>query len=63
MKVIVLCYGVQIRCIIIYTNVGNDKVKTKIKQANWKSKPFFNKKDKEYMNIITTVYWQGDNIL
>ncbi|PHS42211.1 MAG: hypothetical protein COB07_00280 [Sulfurovum sp.] len=37
-------------------------MKTKIKQANWKSKPFFNKKDKEYMNIITTVYWQDDDV-
>ena len=32
---------------------------TKIKQANWKSKSIF--PDKEYMNIITTVYWQGDD--
>ena len=36
-------------------------MKTKIKKAYWKSKPFFNKKDKEYMNIVTTVYWQSDN--
>ena len=35
-------------------------MKTKIKQANWKSKSIF--PDKEYMNIVTTVYWQGDGI-
>ncbi len=34
-------------------------MKTKIKQANWKSKGIFG--DKKYMNIVTTVYWQGDN--
>ncbi len=36
-------------------------MKTKIKKAYWKSKPFFNKKDNEYMDIVTTVYWQSDN--
>lgn len=35
-------------------------MKTKIKQANWKSKSIF--PDKEYMNIVTTVYWQGDDV-
>jgi hypothetical protein len=34
-------------------------VKTKIKQANWKSKSIF--PDEKYMNIVTTVYWQGDD--
>jgi hypothetical protein len=34
-------------------------MKTKIKQANWKSKGIFG--DNKYMNIVTTVYWQGDN--
>lgn len=36
-------------------------MKTKIKKAYWKSKPLFNKKDNEYMDIVTTVYWQSDN--
>ena len=35
-------------------------VKTTIKQANWKSKALFGKK-KEYHNIITTIYYQGDD--
>ena len=34
-------------------------MKTKIKQANWKSKGLFG--DKKTMNIVTTVYWQGDD--
>ena len=34
-------------------------MKTKIKQANWKSKSIF--PDEKYMNIVTTVYWQGDD--
>ncbi|MBL0708848.1 MAG: hypothetical protein JJW00_07375 [Sulfurimonas sp.] len=33
------------------------KLKTKIKQANWKSKGLFSKND-EYHNIVTTVYYQ-----
>ena len=36
------------------------KLKTKIKQANWKSKSLFGKK-KEYHNIITTIYYQGED--
>ena len=36
-------------------------MKTKIKKAYWKSKPLFNKKDNEYIDIVTTVYWQSDN--
>lgn len=36
-------------------------MKTKIKKAYWKSKPFFKIKDKEYMDIVTTVYWQDDD--
>ncbi|NOQ32108.1 MAG: hypothetical protein GQ570_13410 [Helicobacteraceae bacterium] len=36
------------------------KQKTTIKQANWKSKGMFGKK-KEYHNIITTIYYQGDD--
>ena len=36
-------------------------MKTKIKKAYWKSKPFFDKKNKEYMDIVTTVYWQSDD--
>lgn len=35
-------------------------MKTKIKQANWKSKGIFG--DKKYMDIVTTVYWQDDNV-
>jgi len=35
-------------------------MKTKIKQANWKSKSLFS--DEKYMNIVTTVYTQGKNI-
>ena len=38
------------------------KMKTKIKQANWKAKPFLGKKNKEYMHIVTTVYWQSDDV-
>ena len=34
-------------------------MKTKIKQANWKSKSIF--PDAEYMNVVTTVYSQGKN--
>ena len=34
-------------------------MKTKIKQANWKSKSLFS--DEKYMNIVTTVYTQGKN--
>ena len=36
------------------------KLKTIIKQANWKSKSLFEKK-KEYHNIITTIYYQGED--
>jgi len=36
------------------------QIKTKIKQANWKSKAPFGKKG-EYLNVITTVYYQGKN--
>ena len=36
-------------------------VKTTIKQAHWKSKAKFGKK-KEYMNITTTVYYQGEDV-
>ncbi len=36
------------------------KLKTKIKQANWKSKSLFGKK-KEYHNIVTTIYYQGED--
>jgi len=36
------------------------KLKTTIKQANWKSKGVFGKK-KEYHNIVTTIYYQGDD--
>ena len=32
-------------------------LKTKIKQANWKSKSIF--LDDKYMNVVTTVYSQG----
>jgi hypothetical protein len=32
-------------------------MKTKIKQANWKSKSFFGD---DYMNIVTTIFWQSD---
>lgn len=32
-------------------------MKTKIKQANWKSKSFF---DDDYMNIFTSIFWQSD---
>ena len=34
------------------------KIKTTIKQANWKSKGLFGK-NKEYHNIVTTIYYQG----
>ena len=34
-------------------------MKTKIKQANWKSKGLFG--DKKPMSIVTTVYWQGND--
>jgi hypothetical protein len=34
-------------------------MKTKIKQANWKSKGLLG--DKKYMDIVTTVYWQSDD--
>jgi len=34
-------------------------MKTKIKQANWKSKGLFG--DKKYTDIVTTVYWQSDD--
>lgn len=34
------------------------KIKTKIKQANWKSKSIFGDK---YMNIVTNIYWQNDD--
>jgi len=34
-------------------------MKTKIKQANWKSKGLFG--DRKYYDIVTTVYWQGDD--
>lgn len=33
-------------------------MKTKIKQANWKSKGIFGDK---YSNIVTTIYWQSDD--
>jgi len=36
------------------------KPKTKIKQANWKSKSLFVKK-KEYHNIVTTIYYQDED--
>lgn len=36
------------------------KLKTTIKQANWKSKGVLGKK-KEYHNIVTTVYYQGED--
>ena len=36
------------------------KLKTTIKQANWKSKALFGKKN-EYHNIVTTIYYQGDD--
>jgi hypothetical protein len=36
------------------------KLKTTIRQANWKSKSIFGKK-KEYDNIITTVYYQDED--
>ena len=36
------------------------KLKTKIKQANWKSKSLFGKK-KEYYNIVTTIYYQDED--
>jgi len=36
------------------------KLKTTIKQANWKSKALFGKK-KEYHNIITTIFHQDDD--
>jgi len=36
------------------------KLKTTIKQANWKSKGIFGKK-KEYHNIVTTIYYQGED--
>jgi len=36
------------------------KLKTTIRQANWKSKALFGKK-KEYHNIITTIYYQGED--
>ena len=34
-------------------------MKTKIKQANWKSKGLFS--DKKYVDVVTTVYWQSDD--
>ena len=34
-------------------------MKTKIKQANWRSKGLFG--DKKYNDIVTTVYWQSDD--
>lgn len=37
------------------------QIKTKIKQANWKSKPPFRKKG-EYWDIVTTVFYQGKDI-
>lgn len=37
------------------------KLKTTIKQANWKSKALFGKKN-EFNNIVTTVYYQGENV-
>ena len=36
------------------------KLTTTIKQANWKSKGIFGKK-KEYQNIVTTIYYQGED--
>jgi len=36
------------------------KLKTTIRQANWKSKALFGKK-KEYHNIVTTIYYQGED--
>jgi len=36
------------------------KIKTIIKQANWKSKGLFGKKG-EYHNIVTTIYYQGED--
>ena len=36
------------------------KLKTTIKQANWKSKGIFGKK-KEYHSIVTTIYYQSDD--
>lgn len=36
------------------------KLKTTIKQANWKSKTLFGKKN-EYDNIVTTIYYQGED--
>jgi len=38
------------------------KLKTTIKQANWKSKGIFGKK-KEYHSIVTTIYYQSDDAL
>ncbi|PHS36761.1 MAG: hypothetical protein COB07_12075 [Sulfurovum sp.] len=38
----------------------SNKLKTTIKQANWKSKGLFGKK-KEYHNIVTTIYYQGED--
>ena len=35
-------------------------MKTKIKQANWKSKSIFD--NNKYMDIVTTVYWQGNDV-
>jgi len=35
------------------------KIKTTIKQANWKSKALFSKN--KYDNIITTIYYQGED--
>jgi hypothetical protein len=36
------------------------KLKTTIKQANWKAKGLFGKK-KEYHNIVTTIYYQSED--
>ena len=36
------------------------KIKTSIKQANWKSKSLFGK-NKEFHNIVTTIYYQSED--
>ncbi len=36
------------------------RVKTRIKQANWKSKSLFGK-NKEYQNIVTTIFYQSED--
>ena len=39
--------------------IGSIGMKTKIKQANWKSKSILG--DSKYMDIVTTVYWQSND--